>query len=46
MAFFMQMRPALYIALIALAPFVILIDRFLPAQRFAWTRPALQGAPQ
>ena len=47
MAFFMQMRPALYIALIALAPFVILIDRFLPAQRFTWTRPpALQGAPQ
>jgi Na+-translocating ferredoxin:NAD+ oxidoreductase RnfD subunit len=46
MAFFMQMRPALYIALIALAPFVILIDRFLPAQRFAWTRPALQGASQ
>jgi Na+-transporting NADH:ubiquinone oxidoreductase subunit NqrB len=47
MAFFMQMRPALYIALIALAPFVILIDRFLPAQRFAWTRPpALQGVPQ
>jgi Na+-transporting NADH:ubiquinone oxidoreductase subunit NqrB len=47
MAFFMQMRPALYIALIALAPFVILIDRFLPAQRFAWIRPpTLQGAPQ
>jgi Na+-translocating ferredoxin:NAD+ oxidoreductase RnfD subunit len=46
LAFFMQMRPALYVALIALAPFVILIDRFLPAQRFAWTRPALQGASQ
>ena len=46
MAFFMQMRPALYIALIALAPFVLLIDRLLPAQRFAWTRPALQGASQ
>jgi Na+-translocating ferredoxin:NAD+ oxidoreductase RnfD subunit len=47
MAFFMQMRPALYIALIALAPFVILIDRFLPAQRFTWTGallPTLQGA--
>jgi Na+-transporting NADH:ubiquinone oxidoreductase subunit NqrB len=49
MAFFMQMRPALYIALIALAPFVILIDRFLPAQRFAWTGaplPTPQGASQ
>jgi Na+-translocating ferredoxin:NAD+ oxidoreductase RnfD subunit len=49
MAFFMQMRPALYIALIALAPFVILIDRFLPAQRFTWTGaplPILKGATQ
>ena len=46
MTFFMQMRPALYIALIALAPFVILIDRLMPAQRFVWTRPALQGASQ
>jgi hypothetical protein len=49
MAFFMQMRPALYVALIAAAPFVILIDRFLPAQRFAWTiarLPTPQGAPQ
>ena len=46
MAFFMQMRPALYVALIALAPFVLLIDRILPAQRFAWRRPTLQGATQ
>jgi Na+-transporting NADH:ubiquinone oxidoreductase subunit NqrB len=49
MAFFMQMRPALYLALIALAPFVILIDRFWPARRFAWTGaplPTLQGASQ
>jgi Na+-translocating ferredoxin:NAD+ oxidoreductase RnfD subunit len=44
MAFFMQMRPALYIALIALAPFVFLIDRILPAERFAWSRPTPQGA--
>jgi Na+-transporting NADH:ubiquinone oxidoreductase subunit NqrB len=44
MAFFMQMRPALYVALIALSPFILLIDRFLPAERFAWSRPALQGA--
>lgn len=44
MAFFMQMRPALYIALIALAPFVFLIDRVLPAERFAWSRPTPQGA--
>jgi Na+-transporting NADH:ubiquinone oxidoreductase subunit NqrB len=43
MAFFMQMRPALYVALIALSPLTLLIDRILPAQRFAWTRPALEG---
>jgi Na+-transporting NADH:ubiquinone oxidoreductase subunit NqrB len=36
LAFFMQMRPALYIALIALSPFILLIDRLLPAQRFHW----------
>jgi Na+-transporting NADH:ubiquinone oxidoreductase subunit NqrB len=46
MAFFMQMRPALYVALIALSPLTLFIDRILPAQRFAWTRPALQGAPR
>src|SRR5215468_9729899 len=45
MAFFMQMRPALYVALIALSPFVLLIDKILPAQRFSW-KPAMQGAPQ
>ena len=44
MAFFMQMRPALYFALIALSPFIFLIDKLLPAERFSWTRPALQGA--
>jgi enediyne biosynthesis protein E5 len=44
MAFFMQMRPSLYIALIALSPFIFLIDRILPAEKFAWTRPAPQGA--
>src|SRR3954447_11177384 len=46
MAFFMQMRPALYLALIALSPFVLFIDRIFPAARFAWNRPALQGASQ
>jgi Na+-transporting NADH:ubiquinone oxidoreductase subunit NqrB len=44
MAFFMQKRPALYIALIALSPFILPIDRILPAERFAWRKPALQGA--
>ena len=45
LAFSMQMRPALYIALIALSPFTLLIDRILPAQRFAWTpAPAIEGA--
>jgi Na+-transporting NADH:ubiquinone oxidoreductase subunit NqrB len=46
MAFFMQMRPALYVALIALSPFILLIDKLLPAERFSWTRPALQGVPK
>jgi Na+-transporting NADH:ubiquinone oxidoreductase subunit NqrB len=46
MAFFMQMRPALYIALIMLSPFILLIDRILPAARFAWNRPVIQGASQ
>jgi enediyne biosynthesis protein E5 len=46
MAFFMQMRPALYVALIALSPFILLIDKILPAERFAWNRPAIQGAPR
>jgi enediyne biosynthesis protein E5 len=44
LAFFWQMRPALYIALIALSPLTLVIDRFLPAERFCWTRPAKQGA--
>jgi Na+-transporting NADH:ubiquinone oxidoreductase subunit NqrB len=44
MAFFMQMRPALYVALIALSPFILLIDRILPAQRFVWNGPSPQGA--
>jgi Na+-transporting NADH:ubiquinone oxidoreductase subunit NqrB len=43
MAFFMQMRPALYFALIALSPATLLIDRLLPAQRFSWANPAPQG---
>ena len=46
MTFFMQMRPALYVALIALSPLILLIDRILPAQRFTWKAPALQGASQ
>lgn len=44
LAFSMQMRPALYLALIALSPLTFLIDRILPAERFAWTVPAIQGA--
>jgi enediyne biosynthesis protein E5 len=48
MAFFMQMRPALYVALIALSPFILPIDKVLPAERFRWTttKPATQGASQ
>ncbi len=44
LAFFWQMRPALYVALIALSPLTPLIDRLLPAERFRWTRTAQQGA--
>jgi Na+-translocating ferredoxin:NAD+ oxidoreductase RnfD subunit len=46
LAFFMQMRPALYVALIALSPLTLLIDRVFPAERFASSRPAIQGAQQ
>jgi enediyne biosynthesis protein E5 len=43
LAFSMQLRPALYLALIVLSPAILLIDRLLPAERFAWTRPTPQG---
>ena len=33
----LQMRPALYVALIALSPLTLLLDRIIPAKRFAWT---------
>lgn len=46
LGFFMQMRPALYVALIALSPLVLLIDKAFPAQRFTWTHGALEGASQ
>jgi enediyne biosynthesis protein E5 len=44
LAFAMQMRPALYVALIALSPLVPLLDRGLPAARFAWPKSTSQGA--
>jgi Na+-transporting NADH:ubiquinone oxidoreductase subunit NqrB len=45
LAFFMQMRPALYVALIALSPATFLLDRIFPATPFRWTpTPAPQGA--
>jgi enediyne biosynthesis protein E5 len=46
LAFFGQMRPALYFALIALSPLTILLDRVLPGPQFAWKRPAYNGAAQ
>jgi enediyne biosynthesis protein E5 len=47
MAFFMQMRPALYFALIILSPATLVIDWLIPAPRFTWADPALQDtAPQ
>ena len=36
-AFFMQMRPALYVALIVLSPLTLLLDRIVPAAKFQWT---------
>jgi enediyne biosynthesis protein E5 len=46
LAFSLQMRPALYVSLIALAPIVFLLDKILPAQRFTWTAPFTQGVPK
>jgi enediyne biosynthesis protein E5 len=43
LAFFMQMRPALYVALVALSPLTLLLDRLVPANRFEWS-PTIQGA--
>jgi Na+-transporting NADH:ubiquinone oxidoreductase subunit NqrB len=43
LAFFMQMRPALYVALIALSPATVLLNRLIPARRFEWS-PTSQGA--
>src|SRR3954452_23083782 len=43
MAFFMQMRPALYFALIILSPATLVIDRLIPAPRFTWADPGPQG---
>ena len=46
LAFFLQMRPALYVALIALSPANPLLDRLFPAERFQWRSPSGQGASQ
>jgi Na+-transporting NADH:ubiquinone oxidoreductase subunit NqrB len=43
LAFFMQMRPALYVALIVLSPVTPLINRVIPAKKFEWTA-TIQGA--
>ena len=40
LAFFGQMRPALYFALIGLSPLTVLLDRTLPGAQFAWKRSA------
>ena len=45
LTFFMQMRPALYVALIALSPLTLLLDRILPARRFTWTASAQGVSP-
>jgi enediyne biosynthesis protein E5 len=46
LAFAMQMRPALYIALIVLSPLVPLLDCRLPATRFAWPKPTPEHDPE
>jgi enediyne biosynthesis protein E5 len=43
LAFFMQMRPALYVALIVLSPATPLLNRIIPAKKFEWTA-TIQGA--
>jgi Na+-transporting NADH:ubiquinone oxidoreductase subunit NqrB len=43
LAFFMQIRPALYFALIALSPVTPLLNRIIPARKFEWI-PTAQGA--
>jgi Na+-transporting NADH:ubiquinone oxidoreductase subunit NqrB len=45
LTFFMQMRPALYVALIALSPVTLLLDRLIPARQFQWASSS-QGALQ
>jgi Na+-transporting NADH:ubiquinone oxidoreductase subunit NqrB len=45
LAFFMQMGPALYVALIALSPLTPLLNRIIPGKRFQWI-PTLQGVSQ
>lgn len=44
LAFFMQVRPALYVALVLLSPVNPILDKILPAERFAWNAPGKQGA--
>jgi enediyne biosynthesis protein E5 len=43
LAFFMQMRPALYVALIALSPVTLVLDRLIPGKKFEWLS-SVQGA--
>lgn len=43
LAFFMQFRPALYFALIALSPVTPLLNRMIPAEKFEWIA-TVQGA--
>jgi Na+-translocating ferredoxin:NAD+ oxidoreductase RnfD subunit len=45
LAFFMQMRPALYVALIVLSPLTLLLNRIIPGKQFQWTS-LTQGASQ
>lgn len=44
LAFFAQLRPALYVALVGLAPLVPLLDRIFPSEPFRWPR-AAAGLP-
>jgi Na+-transporting NADH:ubiquinone oxidoreductase subunit NqrB len=45
LAFFGEMRPALYLSLALLSPLVPLLDRLFPAQRFTWLPQTAKGTP-
>ncbi|WP_315775783.1 MULTISPECIES: RnfABCDGE type electron transport complex subunit D [unclassified Bradyrhizobium] len=43
LTFVLQMRPALYVSLIALSPLTLLLDRLVPETRFSWRSSVPEG---